>query len=202
MKSLVIIPINQVIKVSAYADDMTGFVNNEKELSAFINDIKEYGESSGLKLNMAKTEALHISQNPKSTFEDEALQGVTFVRHLKVTGIIFGRSEDNILTEKLNFQAALNKIRNNFNSWNQRDLTILGRVMLAKYHGIALLQYLANNIQVPEWVISAAKKLIYRFIHKGVDKISRKMASRPLSKGGINLPMLRRCGGSSRGSMD
>ena len=183
-------PINQVIKVSAYADDMTGFVHDEKELSAFIKTIKEFGESSGLQLNMGKTEALHVSQSPKSAFEDEALQGVTFVRHLKVTGIIFGRSEDHILTEKLNFQAALNKIRNNFNSWNQRDLTILGRVMLAKYHGIALLQYLANNIEVPEWVIIAAKKLIYRFIHKGVDKISRKMASRPLSKGGINLPML------------
>ena len=138
----------------------------------------------------------------KGAFEDEALQGVTFVRHLKVTGIIFGRIEDHILTEKLNFQAALNKIRNNFNSWNQRDLTILGRVMLAKYHGIALLQYLANNIEVPEWVLIAAKKLIYRFIHKGVDKISRKMASRPLSKGGINLPMLDDVVAAGRGSMD
>ena len=44
---------------------MTGFVHDEEELSAFIKTIKEFGESSGLQLNMGKTEALHVSQSPK-----------------------------------------------------------------------------------------------------------------------------------------
>ena len=109
---------------------------------------------------------------------------------IKVTGITYGRMEDKKITEKANFDAALNKMRNNFNSWNQRDLTILGRVMLAKYHGIALLQYLAGSIEVPAWAIQKAKKMIYRFVYKGVDKIKRTMASKPVGSGGINLPIL------------
>ena len=183
-------PNNQTIKVSVYADDMTGFIRDERELVAFIGLIEHYGESSGLKLNVDKTEALHVSPNPKQSFQKEKLRNIKFVRHIKVTGIAFGRNVDRNLTEKLNYEGALNKMRNNFNSWNQRDITILGRVMLAKYHGIAILQYLANNIEVPDWAIAAAKRLIYRFVYRGVDKITRKMASKPLAKGGINLPIL------------
>ena len=81
-------------------------------------------------------------------------------------------------------------MRINFNSWNRRDLSILGRVMLAKVYGFSQLQYLARNIETPEWVIKRAKKLIYTFVYKGMDKIKRTQASKPLNTGGINLPMI------------
>ena len=95
-------PKSQTIKVSVYADDMTGFLRDERELEAFINNIEQYGESSGLKLNVDKTEALHISQNPIQTFQNAKFKNITIVRHIKVTGIAFGRSVDRSLTEKLN----------------------------------------------------------------------------------------------------
>ncbi len=183
-------PFGHNVKISVYADDMTGFISKEKELKALISCINEFGYSSGLKLNVDKTEALHISDSPTTCFTDEGLAGIKFVRSIKVTGIVFGRGADSALTEKVNYEGALNKMRSNFNSWNQRDLTILGRVMLAKYHGISILQYLANNIEVPNWVILNAKRVIYRFVYKGVDKITRSMASKPVTQGGINLPML------------
>ncbi len=56
--------------------------------------------------------------------------------------------------------------------------------MLAKYHGIA------QNIEVPPWVITAAKRIIYKFAYRGIDKITRTMASKPISEGGINPPLL------------
>ena len=100
---------------------------------------------------------------------------------MKVTGIHFGQSKSKELMEKINFESALNKMRSNFNSWNRRDISILGRVMLAKVHGISQLQYLISNIATPELAIKSARNLIYKFIYKGQDKIKRTQASKPLS---------------------
>jgi hypothetical protein len=183
-------PMKHNVKLSAYADDVNGFVRSEQELIAFIDCIDTFGLTSGLELNFDKTEALHIAKNPIQAFSDPKLQGIKLVNLLKVTGVTYGRPEDKKLIEKVNFESTLNKMRSNFNSWNQRDITILGRAMLAKYHGIALLQYLANCIEVPEWAIKGAKKMIYKFIYRGVDKITRRMASKPVDCGGINLPIL------------
>ena len=183
-------PMNHKIKISVYADDITGFVQDGEDLKALIHNINTFGKSSGLTLNLDKTEALHISKEGRSGFSDPELRNIQFVRFIKVTGITHGRVDDRVITEKVNFEEALTKMRNNFNSWNRRDLSILGRVMLAKYHGIAMLQYLASSIEVPEWVIQRAKQMIYKFVHKGVDKITRRTASRPLNCGGINLPIL------------
>jgi hypothetical protein len=183
-------PFNHNIKLSVFADDMNGFVGDEDELKAFLECIQIYGKSSGLQLNVEKTEAIHVSKKPIEKFADEQLQNINLVRFIKITGVYYGRIEDKKNVEKANFERTLNKMRSNFNSWNQRDLTILGRVMLAKCHGISLIQYLANSIEVPNWVIQNAKKLIYKFIYKGIDKITRRVASKPIECGGINLPIL------------
>ena len=47
-----------------------------------------------------------------------------------------------------------------------------------------------SNIATPDWVIRSAKKLIYKFIYKGSDKITRSQASKPINEGGLNLPVL------------
>ena len=183
-------PLKHDLKVSLYADDMTGFIQGEEDMQALVKCIEDFGRSSGLRLNKEKTEVLHISKNPIQQFQHESLKTAKIVQYLKVTGVSYGRSADKCTVQRINFEEALSKMRNNFNSWNQRDVSILGRVMLAKCHGISMLQYLASIIEVPEWVTASAKKLIYRFVYKGVDKITRKVASKPIPQGGINLPML------------
>ena len=177
-------------KLSIYADDLTGFINNETELVELLRLLDDFGRASGLKLNVEKTEALYIGTKNKKTFTNAGLKSVRVVESLKVTGIHFGRANNKECIEKVNFESALNKMRINFNSWNRRDLSILGRVMLAKVYGFSQLQYLARNIETPEWVIKRAKKLIYTFVYKGTDKIKRTQASKPLNAGGINLPLI------------
>ena len=52
---------NTEIKLSQYADDTTLILNgNQDSLSAALDTIENFGNSSGLKLNNKKTEALWI----------------------------------------------------------------------------------------------------------------------------------------------
>jgi len=175
-------------KISVYADDITGFLTDTNDLMETINTIKYFGTFTGLKLNEEKTEVLRIGQD--GTPVPLALKNYRCVDNIKITGIFFSGAANAKNNEKLNFEAAINKSRSNFNRWNSRNISVLGRTILAKSHGLAQIQFLANAIAVPEWAISQMKKIIYKFIWKGVDKITRNLASKPIKEGGINLPIL------------
>ena len=81
-------------------------------------------------------------------------------------------------------------MRKSFSQWSTSDLSLLGRVLIAKTQGISQLLYLANSIQVPQWVIKETKKIIYKFIWKGPDKITRLLQARAMDKGGVNMPYI------------
>ncbi len=179
----------QPYKLSVYADDITGFANTEEEIAEFITCIDSFSKASGLKLNRDKTEVLCLGDNIRP-LAHPYLKDVKVVNQLKVTGIYFGIAKDHKTIEKANFEGMLCKMRNQFNSWHGRDITILGRVMLAKSHGLSLLQYVANCIEVPKWAINAIKKILYRFIYKGIDKITRIQASKPIEAGGLKCPIV------------
>ena len=52
------------VKLSQYADDTTLILDGSQDsLSAALNELDDFGEVSGLKLNCKKTEALWIGSN-------------------------------------------------------------------------------------------------------------------------------------------
>jgi len=184
-----ICPLNIQNKISIYADDITGLLKSKEDLIETIRTIEYFGKYSGLKMNVDKTEILPIGYDPTEQLQLHELN-VKLVDYIKITGIYFSCHERKDLNEKLNFEQALNKSRNNFNRWSGRNISILGRTLLAKTHGLAQIQFLANCIIVPDWAIKQLKQYIYKFIWKGVDKITRGQASKPVRFGGINLPIL------------
>jgi len=177
------------LKITAYADDITIFAQDERDIIKVLRIITNFGNFSGLKLNEDKTEILKVGGLKDTQFKDERLKKLT-VSTIKITGVHFGNSANSELAERLNFDPIVANIKRKLNEWNTRDLSILGRVLVVKAQAIGQLQYMANSICVPKNVTKEVKKLIYRFVWKGVDKIKRNNASKPLHKGGINLPML------------
>ena len=109
------------------------------------------------------------------TAEELGPTNFKIVDKLKITGVVFGNKGANKETEKDNFEPVLEKMSKAFNMWSGQDLSLLGRVLIAKTQGISQLLYLANSIIVPTWAIKEAKKLIYKFIRRGNDKITRSM---------------------------
>ena len=66
------------------------------------------------------------------------------------------------------------KTKINLDMWKMRDLTLFGRVLIVKSLGISQLIYSASNVDVPNYVISTAKKRLFSFLWKNKrDKIKR-----------------------------
>lgn len=180
-------PNNKNAKLNVFADDTTGFISCKKDLDRLTKAFTDFEKCSGLALNQTKSEIMLIGGLKK---EELGQTDIKIVENLKITGVTFGNLGANRETEKLNFEPVLQKMRKAFNMWSGRDLSLLGRTLIAKTQGISQLLYLANSIAVPQWVVKEAKKIIYKFIWRGPDKITRTMQRKPIDAGGINMPFL------------
>ena len=73
---------NEEIKVSLFADDLTGFLKDELSLTNFLKLIEDYGTCSGLKVNHEKTELLLLG-NLACTVQEAALNNIKIKRSVK-----------------------------------------------------------------------------------------------------------------------
>ena len=75
------------------------------------------------------------------------------------------------------------------NIWLSRDLTLMGRTLLAKTLGVSKLVYAASMLTVPQEVIKRVQTKLFNFIWKNKkDKIKREVLFQETSKGGLNFP--------------
>ena len=78
------------------------------------------------------------------------------------------------------------------NIWLSRDLTLMGRTLLAKSLGVSKLVYAASMLTVPEEVVNIVQRKLFSFLWKNKnDKIKRTVLYQAQSKGGLNFPNFR-----------
>ena len=74
------------------------------------------------------------------------------------------------------------------NIWLSRDLTLMGRTLIAKTLGVSKLVYAASMLTVPQEIIKRVQTKRFNFLWKNKkDKIKR-VLSQETSKGGLNFP--------------
>ncbi len=66
----------------------------------------------------------------------------------------------------LNFKPIIEKIKNRYNTWLMRDLSLLGPILLSKAEGISRSVYVSMSMEVPKNVVKDLDKIIYDFIVK------------------------------------
>src|SRR5207249_8622702 len=104
---------------------------------------------SGLQLNNNKSEIMGVgSWQDKQDFND---YGFKKVKEVKITGLYIGGNQKEV--DKQNFEPIINKTRNKLAQWKGRHLSILGKIVAVKSHGLSYMQYAASIISVPKWVI-------------------------------------------------
>jgi len=173
-----------VAKIAAFADDITVFLGEGDNVANTLGIIDRFSEASGLKINIAKSELMSFGSLPQ---HGTRIQDVNW---FKITGVVLGKSAHKGTVEKLNYEPAIAKVRNKLNLWKIRHLTVVGRVIAAKAHGLSQVQYLASCIPVPDWCTKQLAQIIYRFIWRGPDKITRLKAAKAWEEGGITMPLL------------
>jgi len=168
------------IKMTVYADDLTLLLSNEESLRKSFRLLEDFQNVSGLKVNQDKTEILSI--------EDDDQIDDREARTLTVTGITHALNRNLDLMEEKNFGKIIGKLTTTLNLWKTRNLTLLGRVQVVKAQALSLLQYVGNNLETPEWALKDINKLIYKFIWKGPDRLSREALEQRWEEGGMAMP--------------
>jgi len=178
---------NTTIKLSMYADDMTGLVIGINSIKELMKIMEEFKLQSGLGVNNDKTEILPLGI---SKCEDENLKslGYKIVIHMKITGVVFTYNKE-INTHK-NYQDALIGIEKMFNIWKQRSLSIIGKIQIIKTYGITKTLFITNMKNTPADIITKVNTILYNFIWNGPDKVKRSAIIADIAKGGLKMPHL------------
>jgi hypothetical protein len=93
-----------------------------------MNIIEEFGNLSGLKLNKNKTEGIWLGRlkHTKDKYEN-----ITWTNEpIKSLGVYFGYNKTQC--DQLNYEKQINKCKAIIKNWNQRNISLIGRITVFK----------------------------------------------------------------------
>ena len=173
--------INHSIKLSQLADDTTIFVKTREEISKALNIIEIFGSLSGLLLNRNKTEGIWLG-NLKH--DNEKYEEINWSDTVKCLGVYFGHNKAEC--KRRNIEKQILKTEKIINDWNKRNLTMLGRITVAKSLLIPNITFIGSVTKLDKTYVSKFKKLIYDFIwNNKQEKVKRSILSLDFCNGGL-----------------
>ena len=163
-----------------YADDMTATLANISSVEKVIQILNNFEKCSGLKMNLSKTKAKN-----KSSLETPL--GLEWCTGVETLGIYFSCDQEQVT--KQNFQDRLNEVQKTINLWKLRGLSLFGKITIIKSFLFLFpkLLYVSSIIETPPEIIKQMEKMIYKFLWKGPDKVTRLSVINTLENGGLNL---------------
>lgn len=169
------------ITISQVADDTTLFLKDPAQIPKAINLVNQFSKASGLCLNIQKCELMSIKSS-----NDSFLYDIPLKNEVNYLGIVI--TKDNTSRCQLNFDPIIDKTRKKFNHWLQRDLSLNGRVLLAKSEGISRLTYSAAALNVEPKVGRDIDKMLYNFVWKNkTHYIKNSVITNEIKAGGLNF---------------
>ena len=100
-------------------------------------------------------------------------------------------SYDRIRCEKENFCSKVNQIKKLFSLWSQRDLSLYGKITVARSLGLSKLIIGCACLPTPAHIIDIVNKMVIEFVwsHKR-PKIKKETLIGPKEKGVLDMPEL------------
>ena len=180
---------NEEIRLSLFADDLTGFLRDNLSLVSFLKLIEDYGSCSGLKISHEKSEIMLLGNRTYTIQQDNAVSGnLKIKKAVKILGVHF--TYDLRAKQKLNVDELINSIQQKLRIWRWRDLTIIGRIQIVKTFIIPIFLYRASLISVNKDFVKDVNKIIFDFIWKGKDKVKRSALISDIEDGDLKAPHL------------
>ena len=177
------------LRLSLFADDLTGFLKDNLSLVNFLKLIEDYGFCSGLKINHDKSEIMLLGNCSSTLQQDNSVScNLKIKKVVKILGVYF--TYDLRAKQKLNVDDLISSIQQKLRIWRWRDLTIIGRIQIVKTFIIPTFLYRASLISVNREFVKDVNKIILDFIWKGKDKIKRAALISDIEDGGLKAPHL------------
>jgi hypothetical protein len=155
----------------AYADDLTIMIKWDLTyVKEVIKIIKDFEWVSGLEINVNKTQLMvtgvEIDEERQQQIEEE-LEGIKIVKNIELLGIEIPWKLDNNLDR--NWEKVENKIVNIANYWRQFNMSIGGRIMVAKTYLLSQVTYCLGVLPIKENTANRLNELMISFV-KGRDR--------------------------------
>ena len=175
---------NNELKLTAYADDATYFLNNKLSTEVLLNTIEQFSKISGLEVYRTKSECLVMNfELHMAGGGAEQILGVPIVENLKILGHYHGKSK--LICDYQNFYSKLKTMENIFTMWKQRPLTLFGKNLLI--NSLSNSQFLFNSQidKPPEDFVKLAEALNKGFLWGGTPKIAHHSIIADYQYGGL-----------------
>ena len=173
------------LKLTQYADDTTTFVKDGASLGKLLELLDLFHQCSGLKINSTKSEAIWLGKdrnNCSKLYDLKWPQDPIFA-----LGTAF--SYDAYKCEVKNFHEKATKMQKMFNLWSQRDLSLYGKITIAKTLGLSKMIFSSACPPTPSYIVSSIDKMVTAFVWNNKPaKIKRESMIGPNESGGLDLP--------------
>ena len=152
------------VKTLQYADDSTIIVNDEKSIEESLMLIENFSNISGLTLNRNKTQAIWVGC---WKFKKKQIHNIAWNIYpdnkLKVLGLYL--KGDKLMHQiPENWESKIVKCENIIKSWRNRNLSIAGKIILAKSLLTSQFVYVMQATILPSTVIKRINTLLFKFI--------------------------------------
>ena len=177
--------IGEELKILQYADDTCGCLTNIESAEMFLKQVENFGKYSGLVLNRDKTEAMWLGIDRQ---RNDCPLGITWVKKpLRILGVYM--SYDEVENNKYNFDLKIKKCTQILNTWQGRNLTLMGRIQIIKTFIISQFLFCWSVINIPEIYVWEIKKMITNFIWAGKKpKLKYDVMKQSYENGGLKAP--------------
>jgi exonuclease III len=170
-------------KVFAFADDCNILAACKPEtIREIVRVLNDFGKISGLECNVQKSHILPIGHLPVITDEIRDL-GFSIVQEMTVLGFEIS-NDPNILRK--NAETIRDKIIGQYRIWSRYNLSLPGRINIAKTMMYSQLNYKGCVIPVPDDIITAIEDVIHGFV-SGKLNVAKDRCFKPINLGGLGL---------------
>lgn len=186
--------LNKRLKLAMYADDITAFLSDKKDVNQLLLIVKQFTSVSNLAINESKTEGMWLGTEKNRT---ENIGTFRAKKELKILGIIFSNNRSASLIEE-NWTKRIDNIETIIYNWSKRNLDIAGKLCIVKSLLIAQLVYPMQALIAPEKTINRINSTLFRFLwkrkysnNKAFEKIKRTVMCSNKEEGGLTMINMR-----------
>lgn len=170
-------------KTTAYADDLTIFLQDLDSIKEIIEIFKDFQTVTGLGISLQKSEVMLVGKWQRVTPNE--VNGIKVVDQMKVTGMIFHKNPYQM--ERLNYEPVIQKITRKINELKLRHVSIFGRAMIINAQLLSYCQFPFSLLPPSEYTLKRISKLIYGYLWNGTDKVTRALTMQKILDGGLNV---------------
>lgn len=182
--------VETIVKILLYADDITLLLSDVNDMTNVLSIFSDFSKLTGLKINYKKSEAMWLGS--LKTNIDRPF-GFTWKNNIKILGIYFSNV---VCASQIaeNWTNRLDVCKRLIATWEKRNLSIMGKIVVAKTFLVSQWIYVMQVLLIPEKVITEVNRLLYRFVwrkkdanKKAFEKVKRVVLCSEIDKGGLNM---------------